>query len=265
MTAPELTAADLSAYLDVAIHAARAAGAIQLGRAEVPHQISSKSTFSDLVTEVDALCEAEIRRIVLESFPGHAVLGEEEGQQGEGDFLWVVDPLDGTVNYAHGFPVYCASVGLEVRGVRVVGAVYDPTRRELFTATLGGGAFLNGQRIRAAATPSLQSPALIATGFPYNVAEDAGNLGYLNKLLALGVPVRRPGAAALDLCYVACGRLDGYWELGLKRWDAAAGSLIVEEAGGIVTDAAGKETPYGAVIVAAGAHLHPELLGVLSA
>ena len=263
MTA-DLTAAELSSYLDVAIHAVRAAGAIQLARAELPHQVSSKSNFSDLVTEVDALCEAEIRRIVLEAFPAHAVLGEEEGQQGEGDYLWVVDPLDGTVNYAHGFPVYCASVGLEVRGVRVVGAVYDPTRRELFTARLGGGAYLNGQRIRASRTRALRSPALIATGFPYNVAEDAGKLTYLNKLLALGVPVRRPGAAALDLCYVACGRLDGYWESGLKRWDAAAGSLMVQEAGGTVTDAAGERTPYGAVIVAANAGLHPELLGVLA-
>ncbi|WP_420596225.1 inositol monophosphatase family protein [Deinococcus sp.] len=264
MTATDLPSpAELAAYLDVAVAAARAAGAIQLSRAELPHEVRAKTTFSDLVTEVDALCEAEIRRMVLAAYPDHAILGEEEGQSGEGDFLWVVDPLDGTVNYAHGFPIYCASVALEVRGVRVVGAVYDPSRRELFTATLGGGAFLNGARIRPSQTPSLRSPALISTGFPYSVAEDASNLTYLQKLLAVGVPVRRPGAAALDLCNVACARMDGYWEMGLKRWDAAAASLIVEEAGGIVSDLSGQRTPYGKMIVAANPKLHPELLAVL--
>jgi myo-inositol-1(or 4)-monophosphatase len=259
-----LPSADLSAFLNLAIRATRAAGTIQLAHAERPHQISSKSNFSDLVTEVDALCEAEIRRIIAESYPAHAVLGEEEGQHGESDYLWVVDPLDGTVNYAHGYPVYCASVALEYRGERTVGAVYDPTRRELFTATLGGGAFLNGERIRVSATPSLRTPALISTGFPYNVQEDSRNLGYLRKLLSLGVPVRRPGAAALDLCNVACGRMDGYWEMGLKRWDAAAASLIVQEAGGLVSDLSGASTPYGELIVAAGPALHPELLALLN-
>lgn len=266
MTSPEHKLPDpaLPAYLDVAAQAARAAGAIQLARAELAHDEKSKTTFSDLVTEVDALCEAEIRRLISAAYPDHAVLGEEEGQAGEGDFLWVVDPLDGTVNYARGYPVYCASVALEVRGLRVVGAVYDPTRRELFTAMRGGGAFLNGARIRPSRTPSLRSPALISTGFPYNVASDRSNLGHLEKLLSLGVPVRRPGAAALDLCNVAAGRMDGYWEVGLKRWDAAAGSLIVEEAGGLISDLDGQPTPYGRGIVAANPLLHPELLAVLS-
>ena len=258
-----LPSAAVAAYLDLAIRAARAAGAIQLAHAERPHQISSKSNFSDLVTEVDALCEAEIRRIIAERYPNHAVLGEEDGLHGEGDYRWVVDPLDGTVNYAHGYPVYCASVALEYRGERLVGAVYDPTRRELFTARLGGGAALNGERIQPSSTPSLRTPALISTGFPYNVQEDRRNLGYLQKLLALGVPVRRPGAAALDLCNVACGRMDGYWEMGLKRWDAAAASLIVQEAGGVISDLHGEPTPYGEMIVAAGSALHPELLALL--
>ncbi|GAA4017153.1 inositol monophosphatase family protein [Deinococcus rubellus] len=256
--------ADLTTFLDTATTAALAAGAIQLARTDLLHEVRAKSTFSDLVTEVDALCEAEIRRIILAAYPAHAVLGEEEGQAGEGEYLWIVDPLDGTVNYARGYPVYCASVALEVRGVRVVGAVYDPSRRELFTASLGSGAFLNGARIQPSTTPRLQSPALISTGFPYSVADDASNLTYLGKLLALGVPVRRPGAAALDLCNVACGRMDGYWELGLKRWDSAAGSLIIEEAGGVVSDMDGLPTPYGPGIVAANPALHPELLTVLS-
>ncbi|WP_237724697.1 inositol monophosphatase family protein [Deinococcus alpinitundrae] len=265
MTTPpaEMAPTALAAFLDTAVAAALAAGAIQLARAGLPHEVRAKSIFSDLVTEVDALCEAEIRRIILAAHPDHAVLGEEEGQAGDGEFLWVVDPLDGTVNYARGYPVYCASVALEVRGVRVVGAVYDPTRRELFTASLGGGAFLNGARIRPSETPRLQSPALISTGFPYNVADDASNLTRLGKLLALGVPVRRPGAAALDLCNVACGRMDGYWESGLKRWDSAAASLIVEEAGGVVSDLAGAPTPYGLGIVAANPALHAELRSVL--
>ncbi len=264
MTAPDADQrALLAAWLDTAVAAARAAGAIQLSRAELAHEVRSKSNFSDLVTEVDALCEAEIRRILLEAYPAHAVLGEEEGQRGESEFLWVVDPLDGTVNYASGYPVYCASVALEVRGVRMVGAVYDPTRRELFSASLGGGAFLNGARIRPSTTPALQSPALISTGFAYNVATAQSNLGHLQRLLALGVPVRRPGAAALDLCNVACGRMDGFWELRLNRWDVSAGSLIVEEAGGVISDASGERTPYGEMIVAAGPALHPELLSVL--
>ena len=142
------------------------------------------------------------------------MLGEEEGQAGEGDFLWVVDPLDGTVNYARGYPVYCASVALEVRGVRVVGAVYDPTRRELFTASLGGGAFLNGARIRPSETPRLQSPALISTGFPYHVADDASNLTHLEQAAGArraGAAARRGGARFVQRGLRAHGRLLGNW------------------------------------------------------
>ncbi|MEF2277666.1 inositol monophosphatase family protein [Deinococcus sp. YIM 134068] len=255
---------DLAPALSVAVEAARAAGAIHLAYAGKALNIRSKTTYSDLVTEVDALSEAAIREIIARAYPDHAVLGEEEGLAGleDASHRWVVDPLDGTVNYAHGFPVSCVSVGLEERGERVVGVVYDPNRDELFTATRGCGAFLNGQPIRVSETPGLTTPALVSTGFPYD-ASGGGNLTLVARLLRLGVPVRRPGAAALDLCNVACGRMDAYWEFGLKPWDSAAGSLIVEEAGGSVTDRAGAATPYAPMIVATNGHLHAELLALL--
>ncbi len=268
---PDLTTPEgLQSALDLAVKAAHEAGRIQQEYVNRPHTIATKSSFSDLVTEVDGLCEAAIRGLIAERYPDHAVLGEEEGEGGQAgaEYRWVVDPLDGTVNYAHGFPFYCVSIALERRGaggaVRLLGVVYDATRDELFTATHSGPALLNGQPIRVSGTASLRTPALLSTGFPYDPG-DSRNLGLLGRLLAMGVPVRRPGAAALDLCYVACGRLDGYWELGLKPWDSAAGALIVRQAGGRVTDAQGEERPDGPVIVASNGHLHPELLQVLDA
>lgn len=243
--------------------AARAAGAIHQEHVGRALNVQSKSTVGDLVTEVDALAEAEIRRIILERHPGHAILGEEEGLVGGGGARWIVDPLDGTVNYAHGFPVYCASVAFEQDGALRVGAVFDPTRDELFTASRGGGAFLNGAPIRVSGTKELSMPAMLATGFPYNIAQDATNLELLRRALALGLPVRRAGAAALDLCSVACGRFDGYWELGLKPWDAAAGALIVREAGGRVTDRAGADEAFGDMLIASNSSLHDELLAML--
>jgi len=275
---PDLTAPEgLQAALDLAVKAAREAGRIQQEYVNRPHTIQTKSSFSDLVTEVDGLCEAAIRALIAEQYPDHAVLGEEEGEGGQAgaEYRWVVDPLDGTVNYAHGFPFYCVSIALERRGAaepagadtgaeRLLGVVYDATRDELFTATHSGAALLNGRPVRVSDTPTLRAPALLSTGFPYDPG-DSRNLGLLGRLLAMGVPVRRPGAAALDLCYVACGRLDGYWELGLKPWDSAAGALIVRQAGGRVTDAQGEERPDGPVIVASNGHLHPELLQVLDA
>ncbi len=269
MTADHSTP-DLGAALALAIRAARAAGQIQQEHVGRSHTIRTKSSFSDLVTEVDGLCEAAIRALIAEQYPDHAVLGEEEGEGGQAgaEYRWVVDPLDGTVNYAHGFPFYCVSVALERRSghgaARLLGVVYDATRNELFTAILGGGAFLNGVPMVVSDTPALTTPALLSTGFPYDPG-DSRNLGLLGRLLAMGVPVRRPGAAALDLCYVACGRFDVYWVMGLKPWDSAAGALIVQEAGGRVTDIGGVDRADGPVIVASNGHLHPELLRVLNA
>ncbi|GMA16648.1 inositol monophosphatase [Deinococcus metallilatus] len=256
---------DLQQAWTVAVEAARTAGEIHLAHLGKALNIRSKTTPSDLVTEVDALAEAAIRTVIARTYPDHAVLGEEEGLgRGPADVpcRWIVDPLDGTVNYAHGFPFFCASVALEVDGERVVGAVFDPTRQELFTARRGGGADLNGQPIRVSTTPGLTTPALVSTGFPYDTG-GGRNLALVARLLRLGVPVRRPGAAALDLCNVACGRMDAYWELGLKPWDSAAGSLIVQEAGGTVTDAHGSPDPYAEMIVATNGLLHAELLALL--
>jgi myo-inositol-1(or 4)-monophosphatase len=263
-----MTPGGLEAALRLAVRAAHEAGRIQQEHVGRPHTIATKSSFSDLVTEVDGLCEAAIRELIAAEYPDHAVLGEEGGEQGQtgAEYRWVVDPLDGTMNYAHGFPFYCVSIGLERRTqggtLPLLGVVYDATRQELFTATHTGEALLNGQRIRVSGTPSLRTPALLSTGFPFS-SGDSRNLGLLGQLLAMGVPVRRPGAAALDLCYVACGRLDGYWEMGLKPWDIAAGALIVARAGGRVTDADGSEGTDGPVIVASNGLLHPELLDVL--
>lgn len=249
----------------MAVEAARIAGAIQLAHVGQTLQVRSKSTASDLVTEVDALAEAAIRAVITRAYPDHTVLGEEEGLgSGPADapFRWIVDPLDGTVNYAHGFPVFCASVALEAQRERVVGAVFDPNRQELFTATRGGGAFLNGRPIRVSEVPTLTTPALVSTGFPYD-ASGGRNLALVERLLRLGIPIRRPGAAALDLCNVACGRMDAYWEIGLKPWDSAAGSLIVQEAGGTVSDAHGCPDPYAEMLVASNGQLHAELLTLL--
>ncbi|WP_291425226.1 inositol monophosphatase family protein [Deinococcus sp.] len=255
-------APSLQALLQVAVQAAQAAGAIHLKYLGKVAQVRAKSSFADLVTEVDGEAEQAIRRVILNAYPTHAVLGEEEGQSGEGDYRWIVDPLDGTVNYAHGYPVFCSSVGLEIGGVRSVGAIFDPTRSELFTATHGGGAFLNGQPIGVSRVPTLNTPALVATGFPYDTSGER-NLVHVAKILRLGVPLRRPGAAALDLCNVACGRMDAYWEYGTHPWDVAAGSLILEEAGGRVTDVRGQPDPYAEMIVATNGQLHPELLALL--
>ncbi|ANE44855.1 histidinol phosphate phosphatase [Deinococcus puniceus] len=256
---------DLAPFLAVAVAAARAAGAVHLVHLGTARIVQTKTTYADLVTEVDGEAERVIRAVIAETYPDHAVLGEEEGLgeiEAKSDFRWVVDPLDGTVNYAHGYPVFCASVALEYRGEAIAGAVFDPTRDELFTATLGGGSFLNGQPLAVSATPTLTTPALVATGFPYDNSGER-NLALVARLLRLGIPVRRPGAAALDLCNVACGRMDAYWEIGVKRWDVAAGSLILQEAGGHVSDAGGVPTPHGEMIVATNRLLHAELLGVL--
>lgn len=269
MTSPDLTSATVppdptqAQALATAVAAARAAGAIHLRHLGQLTGVGTKSSPADLVTVADAEAEQAIRQVIAAAFPTHAILGEEEGETGAGDWRWVIDPLDGTVNFAHGYPVFCASVALEYQGEAVVGAVYDPNRDELFTASRGGGAFLNGQRLQTSAVPSLSAPPLVATGFPYDTSGER-NLVYVAKLLRLGIPVRRPGAAALDLCNVACGRMDAYWEIGVQRWDVAAGALIVREAGGQVSDLAGQPTPYGETIVATNGPLHAELLALLN-
>ena len=229
-------------HLETAVRAAKDAGRIQLEAFDEPHSIDFKGE-TNLVTEVDRACETRIHGLLRDTFPSHDFLMEETvTQRTDSPFLWVVDPLDGTTNYTHCYPHFCCSIALQHEGKTVVGVVYDPVRRELFTATEGGGAFLNGRRIRTSEEDQLIR-CLIATGFPNEIrtARDK-NLRKFSKILLLVRSVRRSGSAALDLCYLAAGRLDGYWVLTLSPWDAAAGVLIVEEAGGCVTDPRGKPT-----------------------
>ena len=225
-------------FLTTAIEIVTRAGEIQLERRESGFRISKKAQ-NDLVTEVDFECERMCRAVLAERFPDHDILAEELGAESSAAqgarWRWVFDPLDGTTNYAHGLPVFCSSLGLEIDGRTDIGAVYDPTRRELFTAERGGGAYLNGNRLTVSDTPALID-SLLVTGFPYDVHRHADDLvGLFGAFLERAQAVRRLGSAALDLCYVATGRFEGFWEQHLKPWDVCAGALIVEEAGGRIT------------------------------
>ncbi len=255
---------DQRAFLSTAIRAAQAAAKLQQFYVGGDLEITTKSGETDLVTKVDKLCEAKIREILLDAYPEHVVLGEEEGQPGgESRYRWIVDPVDGTTNYAQGFPFYCVSIGLEIDGVMAVGVVLDSVRGELFTAVKGDGAFRNGVPVEVTRKTELVD-ALVATGFAYHKDTIRQNIEVFARVHDRVRSVRRPGAAALDLCYVACGRLDGFWELGLKPWDAAAGLLIIQEAGGTVTGGVGEPYSLGdRVLVASNGHLHLKLVTLM--
>jgi myo-inositol-1(or 4)-monophosphatase len=243
------------------------AGDIQRVRRESGFQVAKKGEI-DLVTEVDLECEQMCRAVIAERFPDHDVLAEEQGSGASGSrgarHRWIFDPLDGTTNYAHGLPIFCSSLGLEVDGQVVVGAIYDPTRRELFTAERGQGAYLNGAALRVSATATLLD-ALLVTGFPYDVHKQSRDLVELfGAFLGRARAVRRLGSAALDLCYVAAGRFEAFWEQHLYPWDVAAGALIVEEAGGRVTGMDGAPfDPAAAHLVASNGRVHGEVLAVI--
>jgi myo-inositol-1(or 4)-monophosphatase len=230
--------------LNVAIKAARSAGAI-INRAALDVEavrVSVKQT-NDFVTEVDQAAEASIIETLLTAYPGHGILAEESGSEHgakDSEFVWIIDPLDGTTNFIHGFPVYCVSIALAVRGKVEQAVVYDPTRNDIFCATKGRGAYMNDRRIRVAKRTRLQE-CLISTGFPYRPGDKLRmHLSMLGDIIPQCAGVRRPGAAALDLAYVAAGFSDGFFELGLKPWDVAAGSLLVSEAGGLVGNLTGE-------------------------
>ncbi len=254
----------LADALAVAHRAADAAARIHRGYAGAALELDTKSTATDLVTEVDRLSEAAIRAEVASAFPDHVVLGEEGGQaHGDARHRWIVDPLDGTVNYAHGFPFYCTSIALEVDGEIVVGVVLDTARGERYAATVGGGAQRDGVPIAVSRTREL-GQAMLATGFAYGGPAIGRNLELFARVVPRARAVRRPGAAALDLCQVACGRFDGFWELDLNAWDVAAGALIVREAGGTVTGPTGAPYRWGdGALVATNGHLHGRLLDLL--
>jgi myo-inositol-1(or 4)-monophosphatase len=253
--------------LDLAVRLARAAGAVQRERYETRIEVRAKTTPINLVTEVDHACEKLVVEGIAAERPDDAIVAEEGSGRDRADaaWRWVIDPLDGTTNYAHGYPRFCVSIGVEREGVRSVGAVYDPLLDELYTAVRGGGAFLNGRRLRVSATASL-GEALLATGFAYDVRRSAlDNLDHFAALVKRSRAVRRDGSAALDLCYVAAGRLDGYWELKLHPWDVAAGLLIVEEAGGRASDLHGGPVPRtGREVLASNGLVHDALVEVLA-
>jgi myo-inositol-1(or 4)-monophosphatase len=252
-------------FTSTAIEAVVRAGAIQMASFGRGIHISKKGTI-DLVTEVDLAVEQMFRRLIAGRFPNHHILGEEFGRAGgtvDGP-CWIFDPIDGTTNYAHGLPIFCASLALEIDRRIELGVVFDPSRQELFTAERGRGAFLNGRPLRVSATDALVD-ALLVTGFPYDVHTRVQEIvGLFGAFVGQARAVRRLGSAALDLCYVAAGRIDGFWEQDLKPWDVAAGGLIVEEAGGLVTDWSGRSPAIGgARILASNGRLAGAMLRVI--
>ena len=252
--------------LDLAVEMALDAGRIQRERYETDFKVESKSAKIDLVTEVDRECEERIVRRIQSDRPLDAILAEEGGGEDrpEATWRWVVDPLDGTTNYAHGFPRFCVSIGVEREGQRHIGVVYDPLLDELYRASRGGGAWLGDRRIQVSQEERLDH-ALVATGFAYDVHKSAeDNFENFGRVLKAARAIRRDGSAALDLCYVAAGRLDAYWEFKLHAWDVAAGILLVDEAGGRSTDVEGNVAPgSGREIVCSNGLLHDEILALL--
>jgi len=253
-------------FLATAIEAVVRAGEMQMARFGSGLRVDKKGVI-DLVTEVDLDVERMFRALVAERFPAHDVLAEEMGQMRSGaSHRWVFDPLDGTTNYAHGVPIFCSTLALEVDGEPVVGAVFDPNRRELFTAERGVGAWMNGEPLRVSSSATLNDSVLV-TGFPYDIRERMGEiLDVFARFLREARAVRRLGSAAIDLCWVAAGRLDGFWEQGLQAWDTMAGALVVQEAGGRVTGLdGGAWDPHGGRVVASNGHIHDAMVAVIQA
>ena len=249
----------------VAVEAARRAGVILIDYARNGFRVEHKDALN-LVTDADTHSEQAIVDAIGRSFPDHEILAEERGRAGgTSAYKWIIDPLDGTTNFAHGFPAYAVSIGLEYRGRCILGVVLDPTRQELFVAEAGGGATLNGTPVHVSRTPKLDG-ALLVTGFAYDIRiSKKNNLDHFAHFAVRAQGLRRMGAAAIDLCYVACGRFDGFWELKLNPWDTAAGSLMVAEAGGRMSDfAGGPFSIYGLELVASNGLIHDEMVEVLN-
>ncbi len=223
--------------LNIAVRAARNAGdLIQRSSLNIEKLTIDQKSRNDYASEVDRAAEQEIIKVIRTAFPDHGILAEESGETKGNDYTWIIDPLDGTTNFLHGFPHYAVSIALKNKNKLEIGVIYDPTRDELFTAERGGGAMLNNRRIRVTKQNTMRG-ALIGTGFPFKTMENIEPyLGMFKAVCADAAGIRRAGAAALDMAYVACGRLDAYWEIGVKEWDIAAGVLLVQEAGGVATD-----------------------------
>lgn len=248
------------------IRATLDAGKIMQQHFNGAYKISSKSSINDLVTEVDKLSEATIVKNIRSSFPDHDILSEEAGElAGNSKFKWIIDPIDGTVNFAHGIPVCCVSIALEKEGAMLMGAVYNPFMNEFYFAEKGKGATLNDKKISVSGNENIDS-AFLVTGFPYQWEEMKNDpMDIFSYFVKKGLPVRRMGSAAIDLCWVACGRFDGFWEHNLNAWDAAAGYLIVKEAGGEVTDfKGGTYSPYQKRLIATNGKIHSDILKVVN-
>jgi myo-inositol-1(or 4)-monophosphatase len=256
---------DCSTFLETAVQAARAAGLVLGELARSGFRIEYKAAIN-LVTDADRRAEDCIVQTLLAAYPSHSILAEERGRSGTANsrYQWIIDPLDGTTNFAHGFPFYSVSIGLEYDGTCILGVVLDPVRQELFTAIAGRGARMNGELLRVSTIEALDK-SLLVTGFAYDIRETQhNNLDHFAHISLRAQAVRRTGSAALDLCYVAAGRFDGYWEVTLSPWDMAAGTVIVREAGGLVSGfTKGEFSLYGQELVATNGHIHNELLNAL--
>ncbi len=256
----------LTTLMETAIAAGKEAGALLLQYAHSGFRVEYKNPIN-LVTNADKAAEQCVIDYIQSRFPSHRFLAEERGRVEDtpSPYLWIIDPLDGTTNFAHGFPTYCVSIGLEYNGRCVVGVIVDPSRDELFTAIEHRGACLNGHPIYVSKTSSLET-SLLVTGFAYDIRESPrNNLDHFVKFSLKAQGVRRTGSAALDLCYVAAGRFDGFWEVRLNPWDMAAGAVILREAGGTLTNFSGNELSiYGQELVASNSHIHSAMLDVLN-
>lgn len=251
-------------YLQVAMAAAKEAGRVQMLHFGQSHQVEYKGDINP-VTIVDKLCEQAVVQKISGAFPDHDLLTEESPFEKKGSpWKWIIDPLDGTTNYLHGYPCFCVSIGLEVQNEVTLGVIYNPTLDEMFHAERGKGVFLNGNRISVSHIDELDR-GLLCTGFPYDVRKHADfYLHFFRQFMIRSFAIRRPGSAALDLCYLAAGRFDGFWELKLQPWDVAAGSLMVTEAGGKVTDFKGQPfSVYSEEILASNGFIHGEMLEVI--
>ena len=253
----------MQGMVNIAIRAARRAGSLMIRRLNQLDTLEvAEKGRNDFVSDVDRLAESAIIEVIKDHYPDHAILAEESGAEGDHEYTWIIDPLDGTTNFLHGFPVFSVSIAVAQNGELQHGVVYDPLRQEIFSASRGQGAQLDERRIRVSKRTSLKG-ALIATGFPYRMTEAHMDryLGMLRAVMLETSGVRRPGSAALDLCYVAAGRVDGFWELGLSKWDVAAGALIIREAGGRISDFDGTDGYLESGNVVAGA---PKIYAALS-
>jgi myo-inositol-1(or 4)-monophosphatase len=253
--------------IKLAIEAAKEAGRFLKQNIGKVRDIQRKNgQEKNLVTEIDKRSEAIIIGIIKQHYPTHDILAEESGTESgsASEYKWIVDPLDGTTNFTHSLPIFCVSIGIERKGEIIAGVIYDPNFDELFTAEKGCGALLNGKRIKVSQTDSLNQ-SLLVTGFPYNITENPDHaIEYFFNFLLKAQAVRRMGSAAIDLAYLAAGRYDGFWEVALNPWDMAAGALIVEEAGGILSDFSGNSLSiYGKQIVASNGKIQKEMLEVL--